>query len=741
MSILAPIALHELDGVELVDNWLNQNPLADGVDPSAAVVVDGALARKAGLLPFRWDSGTLCVAIAKPLSSLGQSLLDNVGPVQLYRADPVDLSIAQLHIYGPKSKVPPKRFGEVALEERRLSRDALDQALDLQQRQGGQIGQVCVAISALTPWDVAEILSKQTGIPTLDLLNSRTPQDLPDPSLNAVWELMDQQSWRLFAMVPVRATKNEIVVAIENPFDGKGRLYLSQVASKRVRAVLTGRRDIEGMLAQRYGDHDLVLSKNDLLDKNPEDSAVKTLTKRQIVWSASLILLIAPLMVWHFHTTLAVFSSILVLMYALLVGYRLWIIRNGTMANNEMSITDGEIENLDDSTLPVYTILVPARDEASVLPMLTQALQRLDYPKDRLDVKLLLEADDEATIFAARRAHLPNYIDIVVVPVGEPRTKPKACNFGLQRARGEFVTIFDAEDLPEPSQLKKALLAFQKGDDNLACVQAKLSYFNAEQNLLTRWFTAEYGAWFDLFLPALHVAKMPIPLGGTSNHFRTQVLRDLGAWDPFNVTEDADLGIRLHKAGFRTAVIDSVTYEEANSEFVNWVRQRSRWIKGYLQTWLVHMRHPVDLRRKLGRRGFWGFQLSILGTPLMFILNPIYWFITSLWFMTHWGLIPQLFPPGIYYLGMLNLLVGNFVFTYLNAVGAAKRGNWELVPYTLLTPIYWSMMSLASWKALLQLITRPSHWEKTEHGLVDWKKLHSDDVVGSLISGTDSQSA
>ncbi|MCL4352802.1 MAG: glycosyltransferase [Firmicutes bacterium] len=440
-------------------------------------------------------------------------------------------------------------------------------------------------------------------------------------------------------------------------------------------------------------------------------------TRVDRVGDASIVVMVAGAMIWKLDLTFAVISSLLIIMYSVTIGYRLWMIRQGTDIPAESLSTSDELASLDDRDLPVYTILVPAREEAAVLPALTKALDELDYPKDRLDVKLLLEEDDDETIHAARSAHLPSFIDIVIVPADNPRTKPKACNYGLLRARGEYVTIFDAEDIPEPLQLKKAILAFRKHDDKLACVQAKLSYFNANQNLLTRWFTAEYASWFDLFLPSLYAAKLPIPLGGTSNHFRTDRLRELGGWDPYNVTEDADLGIRLYKAGYYASVIDSNTYEEANSEFVNWVRQRSRWIKGYIQTWLVHMRHPLKLYQSMGPRGFWGFQMSILGTPLMFLLNPLYWFLTSLWFMTNWHIIPSLFPPGIYYLGMINLLGGNFIFTYINALGAAKHGNWDLVPYTLLTPIYWSMMSLASWKALVQLITRPSHWEKTIHGL------------------------
>ncbi len=708
----------EMERVSLVLDTASGSCLADGVDCSAAFAISREDAREHGLLPFGWDQGHLCVAVAKPPSFHARLVLDNVGPVKLYPVTPVDLLMAQWEIYGAVSD-PPARFGELALKKG-VPAKTIDELLSLQQSQGGTIGALATAHQSLTSWEVAEILGKQTGIPTMNLLESGTN---PSSELKAIWHTLDEQEWREYEMVPVSVTPREITVALTNPFETRGRRKLSNKAGTRVTAVLTGRRDILKALDDQYRENNLIVSRTLLMRHRPDDSATRTITGPQKIAGALVIAAFVAALILARDAALSVVSSLLVVAYATLVGHRLWIIRKGTQEDNDLKFSPEQVASIDNNTVPVYTVLIPARDEANVLGVLTDALTRLDYPKDRLDVKLLLEQDDLETIAAARNINLPNFMEIIVVPPEDPRTKPKALNYGLQRARGEFITIYDAEDLPEPTQLKKALLAFKQGDAQLACVQAKLSYFNVEQNLLTRWFTSEYAVWFNLLLPALHAAAMPIPLGGTSNHFRTDVLRTIGAWDPFNVTEDADLGIRLNKAGYRTAVMDSITYEEANSEFVNWIRQRSRWIKGYLQTWLVHMRHPIQLRKQLGRRGFWGFQLAILGTPLMFILNPLYWLITSLWFMTNWGLIPHLFPPGIYYLGMLNLLVGNFIFAYLNAVGSAKNGHWSLVPYALMTPLYWTMMSVASWKALLQLITRPSHWEKTQHGLTDWSSV------------------
>ena len=245
--------------------------------------------------------------------------------------------------------------------------------------------------------------------------------------------------------------------------------------------------------------------------------------------------------------------------------------------------------------------------EKYIAERLIRNIDNLDYPKSKLDVRLLLEEDDLDTINLARSLNLPAYYTILVVPHSLPKTKPKACNYGLISARGKYTVIYDAEDKPEPDQLKKVYLAFKRLPEEYVCIQAKLNYYNSKQNLLTKWFTQEYSMWFELLLPGVMQLNIPLPLGGTSNHFKTEELKKIGAWDPFNVTEDVDLGIRLFKEGYKTSIIASRTWEEAANRLPVWINQRSRWLKGYMQTWLVHMRNPFRLLRELGFKSFWGF--------------------------------------------------------------------------------------------------------------------------------------
>ena len=365
----------------------------------------------------------------------------------------------------------------------------------------------------------------------------------------------------------------------------------------------------------------------------------------------------------------------------------------------------------------MYTVLVPLYREVAVLPALVAGLSRLDYPSTKLDVKLLLEEDDIDTCDAVAAMQLPAFVHPVVVPAAHPRGKPKACNYGLIHARGDYVVIYDAEDVPEPDQLKKAIVGFRKVPADVVCLQAKLSYYNSDQNWLTRWFAIEYSMWFDLFLPGLDASGAPVPLGGTSNHFKASYLLEIGAWDPYNVTEDADLGVRLYRRGWRTAVIESTTYEEATSDVYNWIRQRSRWVKGYIQTYLVHMRHPVQFCREVGLKAFLSFNIVVGGTFFGLLVNPILWCLTALWYSSHVHLIRELFPAPVFYLGGLSLVIGNTAFVYLNVAGCLRPGMFDKVKFALLSPFYWSLMSLAAWKGFIQLWSNPFYWEKTIHGL------------------------
>jgi glycosyltransferase XagB len=410
---------------------------------------------------------------------------------------------------------------------------------------------------------------------------------------------------------------------------------------------------------------------------------------------------------------LIVFTLLASAFFALVVTLRLYCILPSTSTN---SATTHRGENDD---WPVYTVLVPLFRETSVLDQLLTALDAIDYPRDLLDIKLILEEDDVEMQRAVAQYNLSQPYDIIVVPSGRPQTKPRALNYALQFARGSLVTIFDSEDIPRPRQLKIAARRFASEGRDLACVQASLVFYNSQENWLTRQFAAEYASLFKVILPALAERGWPLLLGGTSNHFRISALLHVGAWDPFNVTEDADLGLRLARAGYRTGVVNTETFEEANTAFFNWMKQRRRWLKGFLQTWLVHMRNPVRLVHEIGWAGFWVTQCMTIGVFSSALLHPL------LLIYTFQSLLPQHLASTLQTETQLWLSGFTFAFLVLGygtsiiaSVVGLRRLKLPVSFVTLVTlPIYWVMMSLAAWMALWDFCVRPFHWHKTQHGL------------------------
>lgn len=426
-----------------------------------------------------------------------------------------------------------------------------------------------------------------------------------------------------------------------------------------------------------------------------------------IVLCSSALVLVAPdFSVLALGWGLAIFFIFTALFRCLLLAagfYAAWRSHAATPDAAELSEED----------LPVYTVIAPLFHEPGSAQQLIAALTRLDYPVDRLDIKLVLEADDEQTLNAIQKLNPPAHIQIARVPPLVPRTKPKACNFALSLARGECVVIYDAEDIPDTDQLRKAAAAFHAGGPRLACLQARLNYYNPRENWLTRQFTLEYSMWFDWLLPGLQAMGLPIPLGGTSNHFRTAILRGLGGWDPYNVTEDADLGLRLARRGYRCAVLNSTTLEEANCRHLNWLRQRTRWQKGYMMTWLVHMRRPLLLWRQLGTRGFLGFQFFVGGTVALALFMPAAGliFVVGLCACGPWAL------ESLKHINSMVFMLGLGVSALSAAAGAVGRRHYDLLIDIVFTPFYWGLTMLASIRAMWQLANNPFHWEKTLHAI------------------------
>ena len=377
------------------------------------------------------------------------------------------------------------------------------------------------------------------------------------------------------------------------------------------------------------------------------------------------------------------------------------------------------LPRLHDSQLPIYTVVAALYHEASSVTPLMRYIDELDYPREKLDIKLVIEPDDLGTRAAIARLGPMPHVQVIIAPDAGPRTKPKALNCALIFARGTFITVFDAEDRPEPGQLRAALDVFRTHDPDVVCAQASLCIDNTADSWLPRMFTAEYAGQFDVFLQGFSNFEMPLPLGGSSNHFRTCVLREVGGWDPYNVTEDADLGFRLARFRYRSVMFPSTTFEEAPARFGAWLRQRSRWMKGWMQTWSVHMRSPRKLWRDAGAGGFFTLNIIVGGNVLTALAHPLLLgeILVRGVLSAFDSSVASFFTKPFIELYLATIAAGYLTTVVIGVIGLARRGLLHEAWVLVLTPVYWLCLSIAAWRALYQLLTEPYRWEKTEQGL------------------------
>ncbi len=602
-----------------------------------------------------------------------------------------------------------RALGDLLVARHVLTLAQLDEATALAERWNVRIGDAILSRNWTLPEIYYRAVAHHYDLPFVDLV-----RDAPDPLLLVAAEA---ETYATGLTIPWRRRDGRLLIATAEPgpttlLDARRRWGTA------IEFVVASKFDVIWAVQTAFADALSHRAVFDLAEHDAQMSAQQVFTPPQVmVVYAGLTALLAGLAAAPIATLIAlnVMMGIFYLGNFLFKGILVWVGAGRSVERDR----DIEIAArlLRDEDLPTFTILVPMYREARMLPALARALRALDYPLGKLDIKIVLEADDAETIEVARTLGLEGVFEVIRVPPSHPQTKPKACNFALRFARGEFLVIFDAEDRPEPDQLRKVVATFQRSSPDTACLQCRLNYYNADENWLTRMFTLDYSLWFDQVLPGLERLNVPIPLGGTSNHFRTAVLRELHAWDPFNVTEDADLGMRLTQKGYRVGVVNSTTFEEATCHAGNWIRQRSRWIKGYMQTFLVHTRRPLHLLRTTGALGFLGFVFFIGGTVLSGLLNPVFWALYLVWLVASATGLDPIFPQALLFLTLFNLLVGNGAFIYLMMLAPMQRGWLHLVPYSLTVLGYWVLMSVAAYKALWQLLRNPFYWEKTQHGL------------------------
>jgi glycosyltransferase XagB len=579
--------------------------------------------------------------------------------------------------------------------------DEMLTALSHQGREAGRLPDVLRAHGLVVERDLLGVDARNYGIRLVDLDTA-----LPDPRLI---DAVGVQDCLRHGLVPWQKAGDVTIVATSRPEEFHRLRPMLEARLGPVAAGIAGPRAILAAVHARRGD---------LLARAAEtrvSDAESCRSWRRLHQAPGAVLVIAALLaslaLAPLVTGLAALGFALVTLAALVVlkiAATIAALRAPAPGPNPAS----------DAIQPIVSIIVALYREADIAPRLVRRLARLDYPVDLLDVILVVEAEDSVTLDALAHAELPPWMRVVIVPEGQVKTKPRALNHALDHARGAIIGVYDAEDAPEPDQLLKVVERFQRSGPEVACLQGMLDYYNPRTNWLSRCFTIEYAGWFRLVLPGLARLGLVVPLGGTTLFFRRDVLDRLGAWDAHNVTEDADLGIRLARHGYRTELIDTVTFEEANCRALPWIKQRSRWIKGYIMTWAVHMRSPRLLWRQLGPKGFFGFQVLFLGTIAQFLLAPLLWSFMLLPFGIDHPLYAALPLWGIWTLA-LTFFLSEAANVVIGALGLGRTKHGLSLLWVLTLKVYYPLASLAAYKGLAELATRPFFWDKTTHGLFD----------------------
>ncbi len=590
------------------------------------------------------------------------------------------------------------KIGELLVQEGLASAGDINAAVKEQKKSGSRIGEVLLAKGILNGKQLYSTLAKHHEMLYADLLKNPCDKSLLD--------VEERENYVSHGVIPWVRQGDDFIIAVSNV--KKETLDWVESRFDNFQLALTSPFDISHAVNSNFKRENTEDACNLLWRENPKRSARETFSLglgqkwTKIISTATIVSMLGLIFTKPIFIVLNVF-------YFGTLLFKAFVFSVGLLVKNRKSAA---LLDFDEGNLPVYTIMVPLfKEKQKTIKQLVESIRALDYPKSKLDVKLIIEESDIETKTNIINERCERIFEIIEVPYSYPQTKPKALNYALKFAKGEYATIYDAEDRPNPAQLKEALSRLRSRKESYACAQARLNYYNREENSLTRMFAIEYASWFDCLLPGLEKLGIPIPLGGTSNHFPIRALRKLLGWDPYNVTEDADLGVRIAAEGHKTLLLDSITLEEAPVRVKNWVRQRSRWIKGHMQTYLVQVRNPQDLYNNVGAKGALGF-LFFIGAPcLVFMTLPVV--IISAIYMFSSG---QTFPEWFINLAYFNLLAGIVLNVVFAVVVAVKNKWWGMLPHSLIFPFYWILHSIASFKAVWQLILRPHYWEKTDHG-------------------------
>ena len=617
---------------------------------------------------------------------------------------PVFVSSRSLRVAAPLQREP---LGQILLRNRWVDPGNLVKALAMQAREAAHLGDILLAHGWISEASLMAALCQQWHAEAIDPRLS-----WPDPRLI---DLFGAEACLREGLLPWCRAGAATVVATSRPDRFAGiRPRLEQIFGPVLMALARESDLHAAILATRQSTLNLNAETKVPLAESCRPWNTSRLRRQAAGVGAGLIFLAAmvpaalafAVLAWSVATLIVCTGLKLAAVLATLNGH--WRGRAPLPAAVPTSI----------ARLPVVSIMVPMFREGDIARRLIDRLGRLDYPRELLDIVLVVEAEDELTRSALALQTLPRWMRVVTVPRGPLKTKPRALNFALQFCRGSIIGIYDAEDAPEPAQVHKIVRRFHERGPQVACLQGILDFYNPRRNWLSRCFTMEYATWFRVVLPGMDRMGLAIPLGGTTLFFRREALENVGGWDAHNVTEDADLGLRLARYGYRTELVDTVTEEEANCRAWPWVKQRSRWIKGYAMTYAVLMRDPVLLWRQLGPRQFIGTQILFLGSLSQALLAPFLWTFWLAFFGLWHPMASMIGPYGMTGLASLFVLSEAInLFAGFCALSGPRHRSLRLWLPSLM--LYFPLATFAAYKAFYELLTLPFYWDKTSHGLED----------------------
>ena len=609
----------------------------------------------------------------------------------------LDLVPTQPRSFEPRTE--PRDLGERLVARGVLAAGDLIKARARLTRQDARLSDVLLAERMVSEADLAATLALHWQVEHADLV--ATPPDV------RLIDALGPEVCLRFGLLPWRRAGSETVVATSRPQDFEEQRARLTEALGPVRFAVASEQVIHEAL-KRLRQRHLARAAETRVDAEESCRGAFGLRLAWIILAltgvAAAYAVLAPVATLWAMTGWAVVS--------LVFSSALKAVAAVASANRPPPTARNQLTSIAPS--PTVSLLVPLFSESAIAGRLIQRLSRLDYPRELLDICLVVEEDDSITQDAVAATRLPPWMRQIVVPRGTPQTKPRALNYALGFCRGSIVGVYDAEDEPDPGQIHAVVESFDQSGPEVACLQGVLGFYNADRNWITRCFAIEYATWFRVVLPGFARLGLVVPLGGTTLFFRRNILEKLGAWDAHNVTEDADLGVRLSRHGYRTELLTTQTLEEATCEPWRWIKQRSRWLKGYAMTYAVHMRAPRRLWRELGAMRFLGVQIVFLGTLSQFVLAPVLW---SFWLFT-FGLphFAAHLPTGLAILFAVLFGASEAISLATSGLAVWRPGHRRLLPWIVLQHVYFTLGTVAVYKALWEAVSAPYFWDKTEHG-------------------------